>query len=115
MAIPLIILCTTSEKSSTTMKTAAAIFSVIYFLIFVVAIYLAIRDMQFVPQTATKFWLIAAAILCPEVYILFHGLTSSAAGESFFGGVSMPGSLSAASSVMAEGMTPSLASSTGMM
>ena len=73
------------------MKTVASIIGLVYVVFFVLAIYLAIRDMQFLQSTSTKVWVIILAICMPELYCILHGISSSAQGVSFFAGSPMPG------------------------
>ena len=50
----------------------------------VIAIVLVVRDIRGIPVTATKFWVVALAVLLPELYVLLHGIQTSAIGASFF-------------------------------
>ena len=63
----------------------------VYFVLCVLAIYLAIRDMQFLPNLSSKVWVLIFALMCPEIYTILHGLSSSAQGIGFFAGSPMPG------------------------
>ena len=95
MAIPLVLICSANDKSGQGVKTAATIIAVIYFVLFVLALYLAIRDMQFLPHTSTKVWVFLLAFFLPDLYVLLHGISSSAQGVGFFAGSPMPGGGSA--------------------
>ncbi len=95
MAVPLVLICSANEKSGQGMKTVATILGVIYFILFVLAIYLAIRDMQFLPHTSTKIWVFLLAFFLPDLYVLLHGISSSAPGVGFFAGSPMPGGMGA--------------------
>ena len=91
MALPMLFVCNTNDKSGQGMKTVASIIGLVYIMLFVLAIYLAIRDMQFLQRTSTKIWVLLLAILVPELYVVLHGISSSAQGVSFFAGSPMPG------------------------
>jgi hypothetical protein len=114
MVLPLMLACSQTDKSSSHMvKVVSTIVTVMYLLIFILGIYLAVKDMQFVPHTATKFWLLALGIIAPELYILGHGLTSSAQGIGFFSGSPFP-SPGAMSSSMASTMPATMPSADSM-
>jgi hypothetical protein len=56
------------------------------FLLLAVAVYLAVKDMKYLPKTSTKIWVLLLSILAPEVYVILHGISSSSQGISFFAG-----------------------------
>lgn len=91
MALPMLFVCSTNDKSGQGMKTVASVIGLVYIVLFVLAIYLAIRDMQFLQRTSTKIWVLLLSILVPELYVVLHGISSSAQGVSFFAGSPMPG------------------------
>lgn len=94
MTFPLIIISGVNDKSTHAAKVFATTVTAIYFVLFILAIYLAVRDMQFLPKTSTKIWVLVLAIFFPDLYVLLHGVSSSAQGISFFSGSPMPGSSS---------------------
>ncbi len=102
MAFPVLMLCGCGEKTSPTAKLGVTIAVIVYFVLFVLAIYLAIRDMQFLPRTSTKIWVFLLAFFLPELYVLLHGISSSAQGVGFFSGAPLPGG-----SLMPQSLTPS--------
>lgn len=91
MTFPVLLVVNTNDKSSQGVKTASGIVTVVYFILFVLAIYLAARDMQFLPNTSTKVWVLLLAFFLPDLYVLLHGISSSAQGAGFFSGSPMPG------------------------
>jgi hypothetical protein len=103
MAFPLVLISSANEKSSQGAKTAATILAGVYFVLFVLAMYLAVRDMEFLPHTSTKIWVLVLAFFLPDLYVILHGISSSAQGVSFFAGSPMPGGMGGAS-VMPSGM-----------
>jgi hypothetical protein len=50
------------------------------------AIYLAIRDLNFLPSTSTKIAVLALAAIYPDLYILLHWISTSSAGVGFLSG-----------------------------
>ena len=100
MALPMLFVCSTNDKSGQGMKTVASVIGLVYIVLFVLAIYLAIRDMQFLQHTSTKVWVLLLALLVPELYVVLHGISSSAQGVSFFAGSPMPGGGGGVGSVM---------------
>ena len=99
MAFPLVLISSANDKSSQGAKMAANILAVVYFVLFVLAIYLAIRDMQFLPHTSTKIWVFILAFFCPDLFVILHGLSSSAQGVGFFAGSPMPGGMGGVSAM----------------
>jgi hypothetical protein len=91
MVLPLVLASASNEKPSQAAKTTITISIVIIFVLYVVAIYLAIRDMKYLPKTSTKVWVLLLSIFCPELYVILHGISSSSQGVSFFAGSPMPG------------------------
>ena len=63
-----------------------SIFTVLSFVVFVLSLYLGVRDMSHVRSGWTKFWVMALAIFMPELYVILHGIQSSAMGVPFFKG-----------------------------
>lgn len=59
---------------------------VIYALVFLLAVFLAIKDMNLLTSFSTKIWVLLLAVLMPELYIILHGISSSSMGVSFFTG-----------------------------
>jgi hypothetical protein len=59
---------------------------VLYVLLFVLAIFLAIKDINLLSHTTTKLFVLALAVLIPELYVILHGISSSSMGVSFFTG-----------------------------
>lgn len=113
MSLPLTLAVSTHEKSSPLAKTVATLVYIIALTMFVLAIYLAVRDMQFLLRTGTKIWVLALAVLFPELYVLLHGVSTSAQGVSFFAGSPMPGSSAPASTSMPDLMGSTADASTG--
>lgn len=111
MALPLVLVTSANDKSNQAAKVAATIVGVAYFVLFVLAIYLAIRDMQFLPHTSTKIWVLVLAFFFPDLYVLLHGISSSAQGVGFFAGSPMPGG--GMGSAMPT-MSPTLGAMTGL-
>jgi hypothetical protein len=74
----------TCNDKNNTAKTLNTLVSITYFAVFVLAIFLAIRDMNSLDNTASKVWLFLFAIFAPELYVIIHGLSSSSMGVSFF-------------------------------
>lgn len=100
--LPLVIASTSSEKPSQAAKTTITVWMLIFFVLYVIAIYLAIRDMKYLPRTSTKVWVLLLALFVPELYCILHGISSSAQGVSFFAGSPMPGMSSMSASLMPE-------------
>lgn len=86
MIIPIVVMNTTADKDSQASKAMTNIVVALIFLLYVVAIYLAVRDMKYLPQTSTKIWILLLALLFPDLYCIFHGLSSSSQGVAFFAG-----------------------------
>jgi hypothetical protein len=111
MALPLVMACNNNDKNATA-KTIATIIAIVYFVLIILAIYLAIRDMQYLPHMSTKIWVFALAFFLPELYVLLHGISSSAQGVNFFSGAPIPSSMmpsspgESAMSMMPEQLTP---------
>lgn len=91
MSFPLIVVGKADDKSSHMTKITATVILIIYFVLLIMAIYLAVRDMQFLPRTSTKMWVLALSIIFPDLYVLLHGVSSSSQGVPFFAGSPMPG------------------------
>jgi len=76
------------------------------------AIFLAIKDMGMIPHTATKIWVLALALLLPELFLILHGISTSSLGVSFFSGSPVEAHASgfkhAVSSKAAKGVASSL-------
>lgn len=75
---------TCTEKNNNTAKVINALATVVYFAVFALAIFLAIRDMNSLDTTASKVWLFVFALFAPELYVIIHGLSSSSMGMPFF-------------------------------
>lgn len=112
MALPLVLINSANDKSNQMAKVVATIIGIVYFVLFVLALYLAIRDMQFLPHTSTKIWVITLAFFFPDLYVLLHGISSSAQGVGFFEGSPMPGGGSMSSTLPT--LSPTLAGMTGL-
>lgn len=89
MAVPVALICSANDKNNTR-TTIATILAVVYFILFVLAIYLAIRDMQFLPHTSTKIWVFVLAFFLPDLYVILHGISASAQNVGFFAGSPLP-------------------------
>ena len=106
------------EKGKEALHSIITVASVI---VWVLAIYLGIRDISHVRAGWTKFWVLALAVLMPELYVILHGIQSSAMGQPFFKGTPVEsmrsmtdtslGSLGS-SSLSSLGETPSILKST---
>lgn len=60
--------------------------STFYVLAFVLAVYLAIKDMHLLPNTASKIWVLLLAVIWPEGFIVLTGISTSSMGVGFFSG-----------------------------
>lgn len=76
---------TCTEKNNNTAKVINALATTVYFAVFALAIFLAIRDMNALDTTISKVWLFVFALFAPELYVIIHGLSSSSMGIPFFG------------------------------
>jgi len=75
--------CADHDTRPSTLKTVAR---VLYAAIFILAIVLAIKDMNLLTHLSTKLWVLALAVLLPELYVILHGISSSSMGVNFFTG-----------------------------
>lgn len=82
--LPLLSSVTCTEKDNNTAKVINAMATIIYFVVFALAIFLAIRDMNSLDTTTSKIWLFVFALFAPELYVIIHGLSSSSMGMPFF-------------------------------
>lgn len=60
--------------------------NVLQLVIIGLAIFLAVKDIGMVPHTSTKIWVIALAVLMPELFVILHGISTSSLGVNFFSG-----------------------------
>lgn len=74
---------TDSEKSNSA-KVFNTLSTFFQLAIFVLAIYLAIRDMSLQASGSTKVWVFLLAVFEPTLYVLLHGISTSLNGTSFF-------------------------------
>jgi hypothetical protein len=86
MLLDFLLITTNNNKQSQVARTTATISTFIMFLLLAVAVYLAVKDMKYLPKTSTKIWVLLLSILAPEVYVILHGISSSSQGISFFEG-----------------------------
>ena len=82
--LPWICSITSSNDANNSAKSFNTVVSFLYFAIFALAIFLAIRDSGTLPGTTPKIWLFLFAIFSPELYVIIHGLSSSSMGIPFF-------------------------------
>uniref|UniRef100_A0A6C0C1X6 Uncharacterized protein n=1 Tax=viral metagenome TaxID=1070528 RepID=A0A6C0C1X6_9ZZZZ len=110
--LPYLSSVTCTEKNNNTAKVVNALATVVYFAVFGLAIFLAIRDMNSLDTTASKVWLFVFALFAPELYVIIHGLSSSSMGMPFFSetAVEVPFSMSHGSN----SATPSHEAATNM-
>jgi hypothetical protein len=94
------------DKDNQMAKTVSSTVTILYIILFVLAIYLAIRDMKFLPNTSSKIWLLLLAVLLPELTVILHGLSSSSQGIGFFDGSPLPGSGGMSPSAMPQSLSP---------
>ena len=88
-------LCWLGMNSTKQETTAWGMFmNVLWLVILGLSIFLAIKDMGMVPHTATKFWVLALAVLLPELFLVLHGISTSSLGVSFFSGSPMEAGMS---------------------
>jgi hypothetical protein len=67
-------------------KTVNALTTIAMIALLALAIYLAIRDLNFLQHTSTKVFILLLAILYPDLYVLLHGISTSSVGLGFFSG-----------------------------
>ena len=75
--------CADHDTRPSTLKTVARL---LYAGIFILAIVLAIKDMNLLSSLSTKLWVLALAVILPELYVILHGISSSSMGVNFFTG-----------------------------
>jgi hypothetical protein len=74
------------EKEPKPLHAGAAVRAVVaasFILLLILAMVLVFLDTRHVREHSAKLWLFGLALLCPEIYILLHGLHASAAGKAF--------------------------------
>ena len=81
--IPTTLSATSSDRNNS-VKAVNALLIVLYLGCLTLSIFLAIRDMGALHNTASKVWLFLLAALMPELYVLIHGLSTSTLGLGFF-------------------------------
>ena len=96
----------TGDKDNHMARTVSSAVSIMYMVLFVLAIYLAIRDMKYLPATSSKIWLLLLAILLPELTVILHGLSSSSQGIGFFEGSPLPSGSMGSMGSMSPSMMP---------
>ena len=74
----------TDNDKSNSAKVFNALSTFVQLAIFVLAIYLAIRDMSLQASGGTKIWVFLLAVFEPTLYVLLHGISTSLNGTNFF-------------------------------
>ena len=82
--LPYLSSVTCTDRDNNTAKVINAITTIVYFGLFALAIFLAIKDMNSLEHAASKIWLFIFALFAPELYVIIHGLSSSSLGLPFF-------------------------------
>jgi hypothetical protein len=75
-------------------KTFKSVVMVLQFAIFVLAVFLAVKDLNLLSHMSTKIWVFLLAALMPELYVVLHGISSSSMGVGFFSGSPIESKLS---------------------
>ena len=74
----------------------------VYVALLLMAVYLAMLRMPSMESPAARCWTLLMAVAMPEFFVIWHGLTTSSAGQPFFGAspFKLPDPLSAATDTM---------------
>jgi len=84
MSLLAYLLAVTCNDRNNSAKSMNGIVSLVFLVVFALAIFLAIRDMGSLEGTMPKVWLFMFAVFAPELYVIIHGLSSSTMGIPFF-------------------------------
>lgn len=96
MSMLALLLCATSRESegrSAVGHTVSILAVVATLALLGLSLYLAIKDVDNLPNLSTKLWVFLLAFCLPELYVILHGISTASMDIGFFESASLEGTL----------------------